>query len=173
MAVLHEKVRGLPDFATLVKWDVSFSRTPGGLAVPNNFNFQCLSTDIPKTDAGQTVDVWIRGNRVRQPGIYKSTDTIEMAFAETVDNAISELIRSWRELCWETNTNVQGNRSDVEADILLTRLNRQNEEIWSYKLIGCFLEDYDPAGGQLDGENTEILRPTLTVSYDYFEDGPV
>ena len=165
----HENIRALPDFATLVKWSVSINNI-AGLSIPPNLNFQCLSSDVPRTEAGQTIDVWVRGHRVRQPGIYASTTSITLTFAETVDNAISNMLSQWRELCWQTKTGIEGERNAVEGTLLLTRMNRQNRPIWTYELIGCFLEDYDPTGSQLDGESGDILRPTLTLSYDYFND---
>ncbi|QJT70934.1 hypothetical protein GR7B_00136 [Vibrio phage vB_VcorM_GR7B] len=171
--ITHDNVRGVGDYATLVKWNFKVLKAPAGVTTPPNINFRVLSTDVPKTDAGQTTDIWVRGHRVRQPGIYKSMDTFTVTLAETVDNAISTWIRNWREQCWATKTGIQALKSDTEAIIQIERLNRQNTAIWQYTCHGVFLEDYDPTGGPLDGENSDILRPTMTLSMDYFEDSAV
>jgi len=34
------------------------------------------------------------------------------------------------------------------------------------------MEDYE-VGGELGGDSSEVFRPTLTLYYDWFEDGPV
>ncbi|QJT71117.1 hypothetical protein GR11A_00080 [Vibrio phage vB_VcorM_GR11A] len=169
--ITHDNVRGLGDFATLVKWNFKVLASPANVPTPPNINFRVLSTDVPKTDAGQTTDINIRGHRVRQPGIMKSVDTFTVTMAETVDNAISTWLSGWRDACWQAQTGVQQSKSDVEAVIQIERLNRQNTPIWQYTCTGCFLEDYDPTGGPLDGENPDIMRPTITLSMDYFTDG--
>lgn len=169
----HDNVRQLPDFAPLVKWEISIINPPTGLIVPPNLNFQCTTAQVPKTEANQKQDVVVRGHRVYQQSLQHAEGTIQLDFVETVDNAISQFIRSWRELCWATNTGVQGERNAVEATIQMLRMNRQNVPIWEYRLIGCFLEDYDPLGGQLESDNPDVARPTMTISYDKFFDGEV
>lgn len=171
--ITHDNIRALGDFATLIKWNFKVLKAPANVPTPNLLNFRVLSTDVPKTDAGQTTDIFIRGHRVRQPGIMKSVDSIVLTLAETTDNAVNTWLRNWREACWQTKTGIQGRKADVEAIVQIERLNRQNNPIWQYTMKGCFLEDYDGVGGQLDGENSDIMRPTLTLSMDYFEDGPL
>jgi len=89
---------------------------------------------------------------------------------ETVDNRISHFIRNWREACSRSQTAHQFTKAELDATILITRLNRQLLPIWEYKLIGCWLESYTLPN--LDGSTSDALKPGMTLSYDYFLDGP-
>lgn len=162
------QIRNVGDFATLYQWYVTMPKKPVGIS-DDDLNFRCLSTEIPKKTS-QTIEVQIRGHKVRQPGIYDSTPTITLAFVGTVDNVISNFIRDWREKCVEEITGKHEVKADVEATLMLTQLDRTDAPIWQYELFGCWLEDYDPTGGQWDGASSDILRPTITVSYDFFKD---
>ncbi|QIG71457.1 tail tube protein [Rhizobium phage RHph_TM39] len=169
-----ENVRNVGDWATTVNWNLTFVTFPRALARTVTFqdlNLRCESTDIPKS-TGTSTEIMIRGHRVKQPGLYLPSGTITLTMNESVDNKISTFIRNWREICSETKTGVQQEKSQVECMIKIERLNRRDVPIWEYNLLGCYLEDYD-AGGQLQGQSADILKPTLTISYDYFEDTPL
>ena len=76
---------------------------------------------------------------------------------------------AWRDVTWETNTGNSANKENLEAEIRLNRLDNTNSKIvWGYKLIGCFMEDYDE--GTLDGSTPDAQQPTITLSFDYFKD---
>ena len=173
-------VRGLGDFATVYQWNVTMPKPPTtGLSISANditseFNLRCFSTEIPKKAPAGNIDIWIRGHHIKQAGIYDPPHTLTLIFLETVDNVISNFMRELRELCWQSKTGVQTPKSSAEFTLRLSRLDRQDREIWEYILIGCFLEDYDPSGGAaLDGSTSDILRPSLIISYDDFEDSPL
>lgn len=173
-------VRSLPDFATVYNWNISMPRPPMApimittMDVESEFNLRCFSTDVPKKDPVGNIDIWIRGHHTKQPGIYDATHTLNLAMLETVDNKISTFLRAWREACYESNTGSQSTKDNVSAIVRLSRLNRQDEEIWEYIITGCFLESYEPTGGTpLDGSTSDIIRPTMILSYDDFTDGPV
>ncbi len=168
-----EQIRQTGDFPTMYQWNFIMSKFPQVGTYPDKeeLNKRCLTAELPKK-TGQTIEVQVRGHKVRQPGIYNPVGTLTITFVETVDMMVANYFREWREACWETRTGVQQSRENCEAVIALQQLNRQDEAIWQYVLTGCFLEDYDPTGGQWDGASPEVLRPSITLSYDYFEDGP-
>jgi hypothetical protein len=169
-----ENVRAVGDWATTVNWNLTFVNFPKAIAgapTKEDLNIRCESTDIPKS-TGTSTEIMIRGHKVKQPGLYMPAGTLVLTFNESVDNKISTFIRRWREACYETRTGFQNLKSQVECNIKLTRLNRQDVGIFEYELIGAFLEDYDP-GGQLQGQSADLLKPTITVSYDYFKDAPL
>jgi len=171
MAVTIDQIRNLGDFLPVYKWDVQISKVPNGVTIDSNaLNFRMLTSEIPKM-TGQSIEINIKGHKVKQPGIYNYSNTLNMTFAETVDATILDFIKQWRELCWETKTGKQKKSEDVKAEFLMFLLNRQDEAVWKFRLIGCYLEDYDL--GSLDGSSSDIVRPSITISYDYFEDEKV
>lgn len=165
-------LRTINELAQVFRWGISFVRTPTAVKVPENFNLQMTSTEVPKTDAGQSIEVAIRGHTIKRPGIYDDTHNIQLSFVETIDNQISEFLRTWRNAVWSRDTGVQQKLKDCTGDLLMTRLDNLDNPIWQYTLYGCFLEDYDGIGGELSSDS-EALRPTLTLYYDTFTDEPV
>ena len=163
------QLRNLQDFATNFRWDLQFIKLPQVGIYPSSeaINLRCTSSTIPKlTDEKITASV--RGNKVHQTGIHSYDSLITLEFLETVDNTIHQLLQQWREACWNTNTGASNFKSEVEATILLTRMDSKDQPIWAYELFGCFLEDFEVP--QLQSESSEFLRPSLTISYDYFRD---
>jgi hypothetical protein len=166
------QMRALGDFSPVYKWDVEFEAFPAAL----DYNIQnkddlvlrCTSASIPIMESAP-VEVSFKGNKMKQPGIYNYTHTIDLTFAETIDTALFSFIKEWRETCWETSNGYQELALDSKCEMHLYLNNRQDNHIWHYKLWGCFLEAYDP-GGTPDSETSDIFRPVLTLSYDYFED---
>ena len=169
-----EQIRGVADFQTLYRWNLSFSLAPSAVAGfpnPADLNIRCETTEIPKA-TNQSISVSVRGHKVKQPGIMEYAGTINFTFVETVDNKIKALLKAWREACWATKTGVwAGTKTQLQADILIEQLDNQDNAVWQYKLVGCYLEDYDL--GQLTGDGSDVQRPSMTLSYDYFEDKPV
>ncbi len=168
-----ENLRGLPDFAPMYKWNVEIATPPKSAPTPPTLNFQCLSSEIPKMDDGQDIEILIRGHKIFQPGIYNYVSSLTLKFVETIDNPMNIWFMQWRDAVWQPGTGIQEMRKDTQAVLNLFRLNRQDVPIWRYEVIGCFLKGYDPSGGELDGEASEILRPELTLTYDYFKDYPM
>lgn len=189
-------LRALPDLKTTYRWNLSFISVPTGLDLPvdRDINIRCESVELPKL-VGQTTQYNIRGFEVRQPGRYSYSESLTLIFLETVDNFTSLFFKTWRELVWTTDihtsvpknlglqnpvasslssvANVAGNLAagvGVDARIRLELLNNQDEPIWEYVIIGCFPQEVDP--GQLNSES-EALKTTVILSYDFFRDGPV
>lgn len=162
-------IRQLSEVAQMFRWGLQFHTPPGAVPVPDNFNLQCTGTALPKMEAGQSIEINIRGMTIKRPGTYNPSHQITLTFIETVDSAISEFLRAWREAVSNSETGAQLALSECTGDLTLTRLDNLDNPIWEYVLKGCYLEDYDPAGGELGGES-EALRPTLTLYYDTFTD---
>ena len=164
-----EDIRGLGDFMVSNLWEVVISTPTGVNADFDGINFRAISFEIPKR-TGNSLEVNIRGAKIRQPGDYDYSGTVTLTLAETENNNLSHtLIQEWREAVIETDTNKQKIKKEVEATATIYRLNRQNEPIagtW-WTLIGVFIEDYDL--GELNEEGA-VIQPTITLSYDYFMD---
>lgn len=167
-------IRSIGNPSSTYRWGINFIKLPSlgyiSLVTNKELNFRCISTDIPKA-SGSSIPVNIRGYKTKIPGDWNYTGTITVTFVETDQQYVSLLLKMWRDMCWDVRTGVQGSKADVEGTVLLTRLDSKDNEVWLYTLNGVFLEDYDP-GGQLTGDS-DILRPTATLSFDHFSDGPV
>tara|TARA_Y100000310_G_C20625928_1_gene785876 strand:+ start:61 stop:582 length:522 start_codon:yes stop_codon:yes gene_type:complete len=164
-----ENIRAINDFATLFRWEMAFPTKPQGITIQDaDLNFRCETAVLPKA-TGASIEANIRGHKVRQPGIYTYNNPITFTFIETVDNKISTFLKEWRDLCWEADSGKTESVQNVKGDIQLFRMDQMDKAIWEYKLIGCFLEDYE-VGGDLGGDTSDFLKPQLSISYDYFTD---
>lgn len=166
-----EQLRGAGDFASPFRWNLLFTRLPilPGFATTDllSLNIRCESTDQPKR-TNQKITVNMRGHQVHQPGITNYNGTMTLTFNETVDSKIALFLKAWGDACWAPKNGIRPPKSLVEGQILLTRLNNQDLPIWKTTIKGVFLEDYDM--GQLDGSTSDTIKPSMTISYDYFED---
>lgn len=167
-----QQVRSIAEVAQTFRWYVAFAKAPRAVTVPKNFNLQMTTTEIPRREAMQGIEINIRAHKIRRPGTSDVTHTLQMAFVETVDNQISEFLRTWKEALWSTDAGVQQPLDQCTADLVITRLDNMDKPIWQYTLFGCYPEDSDPAGSELNGES-EALRPTVTMYYDDFEEKPL
>ena len=175
MPISIRNVRNIGHLATLYQWDLQFVQFPalGKFGYPSapDVNVRCVSAEIPMS-SNQGIEIFIRGHHTRQHGIWDYTHSMSLQFVEALDNQMSKMLASWREACWETDTGRQGLKSEVEATVVLFRLDNQLAPIWKYTLFGVFLDSYDP-GGMLDAATSEAVRPSMTLSYDFFEDEPL
>lgn len=163
-----DDIRNLGDFVPLYTWDLTIM--DGVYAPPDiqDLNFRCTSADIPEKQ-GQLIRIGVRGHIKNQTGpmVY---NTISLQFVETVDNYVGIFFNNWHEAIWQTKTGIAQPQSDIECTVQLALLNRQNQYIRWYTLYGAFLEAYSPAGSSLQADAPEIMRPQLTLAYDYFEE---
>ena len=177
MAVLRpsvDNIRGLGNFTQAYRWNVVFEKLPKGITLaPDAINFRAESSTIP-TRTGTSTEIVIRGNKVRQPGIYDYNSPITLTVMETVDNTVSNFVTSWFDLCSSSKDGSSGvavTKADLEAVLVLTRLDNNDKPIWKYKLIGCFLETCEE--GDLDASTADPLKPALGIAYDRFEEAAV
>ncbi len=172
LGITRNELRTIGELATLNRWHLNFDRGPIAAPPPLNVNLLCQSTSLPQVDEGEQMTVNIRQFDILRPGIYKPSHSIELTFIDVEDNYITAWITDWREAIFDTVTGQQfADINNITCDISLTRLNRQDNPIWRYKLFGCYRQGGEP-GGQL-GVETEALQPTLTLYYDYFSEGAV
>ena len=165
-----EDIRGLGDFMVSNLWEVIIDNPFAVNADFGGLNFRAVSFEIPKR-SGNSLEVNIRGQKIKQPGDYDYSGQVTLTLAETEDDAaVHALIREWREAIIATETNYQLKKSDIETTATIFRLNRQNEPMTNaggWELIGVYLEDYEL--GDLNEEGA-VINPTITLSYDYFRE---
>ncbi len=165
-------IKSLPDFATTYNWNIGIvtpASAVSGFPKTDDINFRAFSTTVPKA-MNQPVEISIRGHKIKQPGILDYDRQITLTMVETVDSVVSKWISAWREACWKTVDGTADERESTEADLKIERLDRQDNTIQTLILYGCWLEDYDPTGGELGDFNPEAIKPNMTISYDYFKD---
>jgi len=157
-----ENIRGLGDFAVTNRWDITASNIPG---LPGqDLNFRAISVDVPKR-TGSTVEISIRGHKVRQPGDYEYNSPITITLSETDDYKVTKALNIWREMISMSITGIQLPKMAVSTIVVINRLDRQNNVQHTWTLFGCFLEDYE-LGDMSD--TGDAIQPTITLAYDYF-----
>jgi hypothetical protein len=161
-----EDVRSIGDFVPVYKWELTFMEGP--LVSPDiqALNFHCVSSSLPRKIPGGSA-VSIRGHQKKFSTI-STYDMISLQFVETVDNLITAFLHDLHEASWETNTGLALPQANIEFTVRLTSMDREGNGRWAYQLYGCWLEAYDPGGPFTD--SPDIFRPSMTLSYDYFEE---
>lgn len=137
------------------------------------FNIRATSTAVPQK-TGESTEIRIRGNTVRQPGIHNYQSPWTCNLKETNDVYAQQMLRDWHNLTWDTNLrNANGDSSgltafhaDLEGVFDLYLLNNLDNPIYCYTLIGAYIEDL--SRGDLDGENSEPMEPNCSFAFDFF-----
>ena len=163
------QVRASSDHAVVFRWNLVIAQFPLGLAGPpttEELNIRAESVEQP-TRSGQTIVNNIRGHQVKQGGIW-IYNPVTLVFAETTDNIVNKFIHDWIELSWATKTGVSVTKANLEATVIMQRLNNLDEPIVEFKCVGCIPEAEDK-GATLDGATSDVIRPTITLNYDFFE----
>ena len=163
-----EKIRDIKEFSTTFRWDL-YLPPPGGTGLSEDINVRCESAEIP-TKQGQLIDLAMRGFKISTNGIWNNNGDLTLQFAETVDSKISDIIRQWTELCWNFKDSSSQNSSAIKVDGYINRLDSRDIPIWQYNLKGVMISSY--TFNSL-GSDSELLRPTVILKYDYFTEKAV
>ena len=163
------EVRSLGDMASMIRWGLAFSKLPTAVTEldSSQINLRANSMDLPKSTSQKSTSN-IRGHKVHQAGELDYSDSINFTLLEAVDTKVMKFLQEWREMTWRTISGIQALKSDYEATVLMYLLNNQDEVRDTYKLTGCWLLDFDP-GGQMVSEGSELMRPTMTLAYDFYD----
>lgn len=167
-----DQIRAFGDVTQGFRWIFNVITAPAAVAFPASeaLDLRIETAELP-AKSGSSVEVQLKGHRVKYPGIYTPAGTINFQFVETIDSVIATWLRDWQVACWNNNTGVRVPKRDLEAVIQIQLLRNDDTPRWQYTLKGCFLESSNP--GQLDGSSADPLRPQVTLSYDDFTQGPL
>lgn len=168
-----EQLRYLSDFGTVYRWDSQFILPAAVQSAINSaeLNMRLTSVSVPKrtTDA---IEIANRGHVIFREGIARFSQQIALQTIETIDAMIHKAVRNWQQIQWSDNAGVQSTvvPKDRQATVRLIALNNMDQQYWSYSIIGCWLQDSD--FGEFGSDASDIIRPSLTLQYDYYVDGP-
>lgn len=169
-----DELRNLPDYQKTHKWDMRFLSLPGvgALAIPaaSLLNLRCETIEIPQK-SNEKIEVAIRGHKTYHPGITTYNGTMTVTFTETVDNTIKNFFKAWSELIYGTRTGTAFTKSELEGVMQITLLDSKDVPVYSYIVYGVWPEAGD--FGSLEGGSSEIMRPSITFSYDFYTDAPL
>lgn len=168
MSMTMQTAQNLGDFSPLYKFTLSFIVAPKvtGFAASSTLQLRVLMADKPSIN-GQPIDIWLQGVRVKQPGIYTSSDTLAITFASTIDQSVETSLAAWSKACYDPNTGKSKANKDVRATIRLTGYNRQDTAIAYWDIKGAYCESFT-FGDQFSGETSDISKPELTLGYNEF-----
>lgn len=154
------------ELATTFRWYVKIDPPSGlGIKVPDEINFLCESAELPAM-THQSVEVNMRGYKIKCPGIWTPSDDITLELYETVSNDVSNFLAAWRGAHWDLDT-LSSKGTSVKTEATLGRFNNKDIEIYQYNLHGVMLSGYTLP--RLDA-SSDAWKPTITLTYDWFEE---
>ena len=173
----NSAIRNVGDFSALYRFELILSFPAGvkgasGVGTPDEYNIRCETLELPKRTV-TPVEIRLHGHKIKNPGVSEVNGILVCTFAEAVDAKVMSLVKAWRDAIWAPDTGIQLPTAELKTDDTeIHLLNNRDEAWWRYKLLGLWLEDNE-AGGTPDGQTGDPLKPTLTFSFDDFDDGPV
>lgn len=169
-----DQLRALPDYQKVTKWDMRFLSLPvvGALAIPaaDLLNLRCETIEIPQKQ-NEKIEVQIRGHKTFHAGITTYNGSFNATFTETVDNTVKNFLKAWSELVWGTRSGTQFTKAEYEGVLQITMLDSKDRPVYSFIVYGVWPEAAD--FGTLEGSSSEIQRPSVTFSYDFFTEAPL
>ena len=165
-----EQIRDIKiqEFATTFRWDL-YLPPPGGIGSSDDINIRCESAEIP-VKLGQLIDLTMRGFKISVNGIWNNSQDLTIQCVESVDSKISSILKDWTELCWDFKDSSSKDSSDIKVNGYLNRLDSNDVPVWKYDLKGVMVQSYSMNSL---GSDSELLRPTIILRYDYFKEGAV
>lgn len=175
------QLRRIGNWTQMFRWGIKIEQVPPSLQstwgnVSQSFNIRAVSASVPQK-TGETTEITIRGNTVRQPGRYSYQSPWSCNLKETNDVMVQQFMRDWHNLCWDTDRTVQNSsgltffHADLEGIIGLYQLNNLDIPIYKYTLVGVFPEDM--SRGDFDAESSEPMEPNVSFAYDMFFETPI
>jgi len=162
--VNRSQVLDLTEFQSLWNYDLEIVGAQGGNS--EDINLRCLSSSIP-TQTDQPIEVQIRGFKHSQAGIPDLGAEITLLFVEDIESTVWSYFQDWFDIQWDRET---GNRDPIGAKrtVKLKLYSGEGGITKTFILKNCHLQGVDP-GGELSGETSDALRPSITIKYDSWD----
>lgn len=169
-------IRKIGDPVHSNKWTFELIRVPEAVTSLSKIspgdllNPQTVSLDLPRPQVS-TIEVVHRGVSINVPGHVDFEKQVSVSFIETSSKKIIKLFEAWRSMASKISLPVgytpTGNVNSLKGSFKVTVLNRKLKPLFSVFFEGVFVVSLDL--GQVVGDKgADIIRPTITFSYDYF-----
>jgi len=167
VSVTHDKLRELPNMQRVYKWDFFIPKLPPGLRLKgmDSLNERVETTTLPNR-VNQVIEIMLKGFKVKQAGIPDYGGPLPLTFIEDEDGSFIKFIKDWENLQSEDGTGKQAPKKDVVADAEIWLLNSNLERTHGFKMLSAQPEDMAP--GDLSGDTSDVLKPSLSLGFDYF-----
>lgn len=169
-----EDVRAQGSASQLHRWNLSFDSPPpalggnfGGIN-PEILSIRCQSAEIPTLLISDS-EIKLHGHTIRQPSIGEVNSPLTFTFVEFDDRGIAKAIKAWRDIIYDQRTGKSLPIDQLTATVRLELLDVEDNPTWEYTLHGAYLQTSDP-GGVPDAESFDPLKPTMVLSYTWFEE---
>lgn len=154
---------------SLFKVEVNF---PDGIStdpdIANKLIFFVKGAQLPGINNG-TVSTFFRGREIPLAG-DRTFDELTLTVVNDNDFAIRKAFELWCNFINGHNANTGAVLpSEYMADVVISQLNRQEETIKSYRLIGAFPTNVAPIDLSMDATD-QIEEFTVSLRYAYWVD---
>ena len=143
-------------------WEFFVPNMPGGGDI-DSVRTRCVISEMPNV-ASEPITVDWRAMKFKVAGKMNYGHTITLTFLESEDVKIIKALYNWRALVIDPATGTGGQPNNYKADAYLELLDTQGSVYLDIRLIGSYPEDVPTIG--LDMSSTDLIKPTLTLSYD-------
>lgn len=163
-----DQVRNLGMHAAYYNWDVEWVTLPAGITgfTTSDLNTRAFSIQAPTRQLDES-EIVVRGNKVYQHGIA-TYQPIALTLHETVDRKVASFLEAWLDTEWETVNGVQVPKNENQAIIKLSLCDSKDRRTAEYTMVGCWLTSFDH-GGDYDGTNSDTVKYTCNIRYDYYK----
>ena len=148
------------------QWNISIDKVPSGVpSLVGKLDYKCLSANTPeKTQDG--IKFKIKGLQGEAVGFSEFNGVITLVFLEDIDATILGGFEAWMNYAFNHKDGTHGDRADLYSIFTLSMLDGDGNVTQEYKLRGC--RPSSVTGVNLDGEASELVKPSITLAYiDY------
>jgi len=175
---IDDRLNDLPDPLYTFNWEIQvpgINKVTESITDPEDFLIRCRNAEIPGRGI-EPIESYFMGMKQKFPGRSLFTQTITILMEEFQDQLVTKALNEWSENVFSTklsNTNAgisqkAKKRGGYATDVYLIFRGNENSELkQKYRLYNCFPENWDPVS--LDYATSDIVRPSLTLSYDWWE----
>jgi len=167
-------IRKIGDPVHMNKWTFEMIRVPdavvsiSGITPGDLIDPYVVSLDLPRLQVS-TIEVVHRGVAVNIPSFVDFDKQVSVTFIETSSKRVVKLFESWRSMCSKLSLPVGFSDSfnSLKGSFKVTLLSRQLKPLFSVVFEGVFVVSLD-LGQAVGDKGSDIARPNVTFSYDYF-----